>query len=258
MPFDTKEQRIFKKMGYYSDQDGIHQRFAREAENWNEHLTKTKNFIIHACKNKNCQKAAILGSGWLLDVPLIELCEYFKEVWLFDIRHPAWVRHKIRNLKNVHLVECDITCFAVHIYEAIRNRSKNKEAIAWDLLRPVTDLSLDDFDFIVSCNLLDQLDDIPVEYIRNHGRIDEEAEQILRKKIQQSHLRLLPVSKSCIITDMEELLVDSQEQIVHKKKLVYTSIPDPTHNETWIWKFDRQGRYNPHFQTWFAVEAFEI
>lgn len=257
-PFEPVEHRMYRKMGYYSDQFGIQQRYSMEAKNWNEHHENTKNVICKSAQNKGKNKAAILGSGWLLDVPIMELYRNFKEVWLFDIRHSAFVRHKISKLKNIKLIETDLSGFGIPIYKAIKKLNKNKGLIDWELIKPIFDFHLDDFDFVVSCNLLDQLDAIPIEYILKHHRMGKEEEVLLRTIIQKEHFRCLPELKSCMITDVEEIQLDMQGRITEEKKLNFIDIPNLDNSETWIWKFDTRGSYHPHFQTWYRVISFEL
>jgi hypothetical protein len=156
------------------------------------------------------------------------------------------------------LAETDISGFAVSVYQAMRAADKTNGKITWDQVKPKFDFRLDDFDFVVSCNLLDQLDAVPIEFLLKHNRIEKEDEAMLRMIIQQAHLNMLPVSKSCVITDLEEWQMDAQDQLANVKKLVYADIPASESSETWTWKFDSHLTYHPHFQTWFKVIAFEL
>lgn len=91
--FISDIQNAYKlhKMGFIQDQNGIIRRFKREKQNWDDHMTQSKSFILKSAKNKEnlpdnlsakqADKAgvtcAVLGSGWLLDLPLDELSEMF-------------------------------------------------------------------------------------------------------------------------------------------------------------------------------------
>ncbi len=245
-------------MGYYSDQNGINERYSKEAQNWQLHLENTKAFICKSANDKLKNKAAVLGSGWLLDIPVQELSEMFMEVWLFDIRHSAYVYNKIKNLKNVIPVVKDISGFAIPLYLTLKTSGKNNFAQVLDNIKPDFDFSLKDFDFVVSCNLLDQLDAIPLEYILKHHKIESDKEKILRINIQNAHLDILPKSKSCVIADIEEYNLDMHDNLLHSKKLVYPEVPEMHNSETWIWKYDTGSLYKSDYQTWFRVAAFNI
>ena len=255
---ENENQRIYRKMGYYSDQDGILRRYSNEAQNWKQHLENTKTFICKSAIDKQKNKAAILGSGWLLDVPVKELSEIFREIWLFDIRHTAYIYNKIKILKNIIPVEKDISGIAVPIYRTMKSAGKSNKSLQFNSIKPIFDFSLEDFDFIVSCNLLDQLDAIPLEYLQEHHEIESEDEIFLRTNIQKAHLNILPKSKSCLIADYEEYNLDRQDQMLNIKKLLYPEITELNNSETWIWKFDTHCSYRPDIQTWYKVVAFNL
>ena len=88
-------------MGYLRDQDGVMNRYLSERGNWNEHLDLTKDFIAQSFIQKELDTVAILGSGWLLDVPLEKLIPRFKHIYLVDIWHPRQIRRKVAALDSV-------------------------------------------------------------------------------------------------------------------------------------------------------------
>ena len=75
--FLNKRQIILKKFGFFKDQNGIINRYLREKEAWQAHLSNTRDFIINSSMNKDNSKAVILGSGWLLDIPVDELSKKY-------------------------------------------------------------------------------------------------------------------------------------------------------------------------------------
>lgn len=251
-------QRIFRKMGYYDDQDGILRRYVREAQNWSEHLENTKSFICKAAVDKQKNKAAVLGSGWLLDVPFIELSSLFNEVWFFDIRHSAYVHEKVKAIKNIVLIETDISGFAEPLYNLYKVNRKKRLKFNPDDLIPYFDFYLDDFDFVVSCNIIDQLDDIPVQFLQESAGLISKDEYLLRMKIKQDHINILPKLKSCIIMDFEEQTIDRNDNLLKLKKLIFPEIENIIIRDTWLWKFDNDGMYNPGYKTWYKVGAIEI
>ena len=140
-----------RRAGYVSDQLGIRNRFLREIGNWKSHLDNTRNFIIEAARRaEKHASVAVLGSGWLYDVPLDELSQMFASVTLVDIVHPEPVKVRVARMPNVRLVTADLTGGAVR--QAMSAPSFQSFA-GW---RPsaATDVNLDEFDLVVSVNLL--------------------------------------------------------------------------------------------------------
>jgi hypothetical protein len=75
-------------MGYICDQEGIMNRYIREKKSWDLHFGKTREFINGCFSDKSIDSVAVLGSGWLLDVPLEEMKNRYKKIFLVDIHHP--------------------------------------------------------------------------------------------------------------------------------------------------------------------------
>lgn len=238
-------------MGYFDDQEGIMRRYIREADQWKQHLENTKAAILMAASSKKKRKLAILGSGWLLDVPIDELSAMFEQVWLFDIKHPAQVTRKIKQYANVQMTETDISGFAVDIFNMVAKESKPQ--FFMDTVKPMFDFDLNDFDFVVSCNVLNQLDILLLDYIKSSIKISLNMETQLRKLIQQTHINLLPKSRSCLVSDIEELAVDKDNKIIQRKALVHIELSDKNIEKEWIWHFDNHFTYKANSNTWFKV-----
>jgi hypothetical protein len=247
------DKRIFNKMGYFSDQDGIMRRYIREADHWKAHIENTKAAIINSTLGKGKRKVAILGSGWLLDVPVQELSSIFGQVWLFDIQHPPQIKRKAGKLPNIQFVETDISGFAIAIYNMVRQKSKLPFSI--DAIKPMFNFDLNGFDLVVSCNVLNQLDILLLDYLKSSVKISSGMELQLRKLIQETHINLLPKSRSCLISDVEELTTDKEDNIIYRKKLVYSDLLNTNAEREWIWHFDNHYTYNTKANTWFRVIA---
>ena len=86
---------IYRKLGFYKDQQGILTRYLHEQSSWNEHLTNTKNFILEAVSSRHLESIAILGSGWLLDIPVMELARSVKN-WIYLILDTPLQSNKCR------------------------------------------------------------------------------------------------------------------------------------------------------------------
>jgi hypothetical protein len=248
---------ILKKMNYVSDQQGIIDRYLKESESWALHLENTKKFIIESSKTRNPGNCAVLGSGWLLDVPIDFLSERFNKVYLFDILHPVQIQHKVKKYSNVMLVEQDITGGAVNeLFESVqlkkiagsRKELKNIKIEGFAYHVP--------FDFVVSANILNQLDILLIDYLKNYNLYTDQELFELRILIQQKHYDSLPVGKTCLITDIEELVCNSNKLVEKKNSLVHINLPDDKIISRWQWQFDHKDYY-PGKDVIFNVLALE-
>ena len=114
---------IIKRMGFVRDQEGIMNRYLREQSNWENHLTRTRRFIQTSFNNVALKSVAVLGSGWLLDVPLDDLRHRFDRIFLVDIHHPPQVRRKVRDLDHLELVTADLSGGAIgQVWEMIKKK----------------------------------------------------------------------------------------------------------------------------------------
>jgi len=106
-------QQILKRLSafrhYRNDQSGIIKRYLTENENWNEHLVNSKNYILNALPSTQLESIAVLGSGWLLDVPVDELLKRTNFLVLYDIFHPNQIVNKYKNNSCVKFVKIDLT-----------------------------------------------------------------------------------------------------------------------------------------------------
>lgn len=96
-------------MNFLKDQKGIVRRYLREKEHWDEHLTNTRQYISTSVRLHKIRVVGILGSGWLLDVPIRELASECEKVYLVDVYLPMQVVHRVKQWPHVHLVRADIT-----------------------------------------------------------------------------------------------------------------------------------------------------
>ncbi|MBO7125274.1 MAG: hypothetical protein J6V74_05465 [Bacteroidales bacterium] len=246
---------IARRIGYVRDQQGILNRYVRESENWNQHLEHTKSFVLESVQHtKKRDSIAFLGSGWLLDVPLDEITKLFDEVYLYDIVHPEQVVVKTKKMKNVHLVTCDLTGGAVALAE---NSASFEQFVAG-----LSSLSLSDdfnrFDMVVSVNILNQLDIILCDYLLEKFSVPEDQLIPVRQFVQQFHVDMLPIGKTCVITDFEE----ENESIVDgsrtNKNLLHCAFPAIQVRKEWTWIFDTKQRYHRNQITKLRVMAFNL
>lgn len=244
--------RIARKAGYTKDQIGIQSRFVRERDNWTPHLEQTKNYILETAQNvEQKHSVAVLGSGWLLDVPLTELSEQFDEVYLFDIVHPEQIVVKTKKFPNVHLVEADLTYGAV----AIAEQKTSFEDFLTAFLNVTPALDLNQYDFVVSVNILNQLDIILCDYLKEKFRVSEQQLLPIRETVQQRHVDALPRGKTCLVTDYREENISAKDSVMSTKELLHCQLPVHTFEREWQWIFDRSQMYRKGHDTTMKVRA---
>jgi hypothetical protein len=249
---------MLKKMNYFSDQNGIINRYFNESVHWKEHLEHCKNFIIQCAGNKKRNVAVVLGSGWLLDLPIDYLCASFKKVYLLDIIHPVQVKHKLKKYPNVSFVEADITGGLINEVYTLVNDFKKKKNI-----KDLSALNYDGFrinlniDFLISLNIMNQLDILIADYLKKYNIYREPELTGMRKKIQQSHFDFLTREHAILITDHEELHYND-EVLESRHSLIHIPLPEDKLRASWKWVFDTQNNYYPGKKVVFNVAAMEL
>ena len=233
-------------------------RYMRESSHWKKHLENTRNFIAGSFAHTEAETVAVLGSGWLLDVPLDHLVRRFRHIYLVDIHHPIQIRKKTAAMSQVELIETDLTGGAI---EKIWQHSRDNPLHSQDEPVPVQ-LSLDPplahihADALISVNLLNQLDIILCDYILKQKPFQQEALTPFRAAIQAFHLDWISNLPGCLISDIQEEVVD-KNGIKYSKALLYTRLPQGIRHDRWWWDFDSQGTYHPGSRTRMEVQAVE-
>lgn len=253
MIFGTNpQQKAYRKMGFFSDSDGIIQRYAREKDNWNQHLENTKQAIEQFCQKIGGNHIVVLGSGWLLDVPIEFLYQNFSQITLVDIKHPNAILYKYSNQPKINFVTQDITQLAYVFFEQIRKKNATFQSLFELTQRPITlqKIGVENADVVISLNILNQLDIIILDYLKKHVSLSSQQELALRQAIQKQHIKMLPTNKTCLITDYNERNYDKKHQQPTQNKTVFTDLKK---HAQWEWAFDMQGRYKPGLVTYFDV-----
>ncbi|MGM0408225.1 MAG: hypothetical protein ACQERU_09575 [Bacteroidota bacterium] len=248
------------KMKYLSDQKGIINRYIREKADWDKHINNTKKFILKSAESKLNGKAVILGSGWLLDVPLKELSENFAEVILIDIIHPPHVLKKIEQYENVIPKKADITGGLIdYVYSTIKTDKKNKSKTLLSGGRLFSYAIPSKVDFVVSLNIMTQLNTLLTDYMKASKLYSDVELNSFARQIQESHLEILPKGKSCLITEFEEELYDDENQLLGVNPLIFVDLPESKLSETrWKWEFDSSMTYKDDAKTIFNVIAIDF
>jgi len=250
---------ILRKMKYFSDQKGIIRRYINEEGAWDNHLSNTKKYITDCLKKKNLKSIAVLGSGWLLDVPLEFLVNNFKRILLFDINHPQQIKHKVKKFENIELKYADISGGAVAaVYNLVKFYKKER------IKKDIKEIEFPGFkagkhtDYLVSLNILNQLDILLIDYLKKYNIYNENELNYLRSMIQKSHIDSLIPGRSCLITDYKEKIYNTDGALASEKNLIYTELPKGKNKKTWEWNFDSSGSYYHDKKVVFNVVAMEL
>jgi len=250
--------QIMKRMGFRKDQEGIMNRYMREKIHWDRHLENTRNFINRSFRDANPKSVAVLGSGWLLDIPVNEMSKRFEKIYLVDVLHPHQIRKRVGHIDNVELVEADLTGGAVEqLWQYTRDKTPlSEERFTHDVMffNPLANL---EYDVIISANLLNQLDIIVCDFLMKKGYFQQQAPDHLRSRIQAFHIEWIKQTPGCLITDTLEINLHDNTGEKSVKSLLYAELPEGFRTEQWIWEFDTHGTYNEGSTTSMQVQAIE-
>jgi len=228
-------------MGYYDYQSELIYRRLSQGDEWDSHLAKCRGFIKKAIQHFNPSHITVIGSGWLLDLPIAELIEEYFRVTLIDIIHPPDVKEQTSGVGNIELVEIDATGGLIE--------EVWKKTGALPLLRRSTSLSdivipefeaVGDPGMLISLNILTQLEVRILEFIKKRIKATEEELLKFRTTIQEKHINYLKKHDSVLITDYAEL-VTSKNGETNTVATLLTSLPDSRLRDEWIWNFDLHG-----------------
>ena len=177
---------FLEEMGLLREMLGIRQRWEKHRESWEPHCRRSRQIVLDAaarCPRR--QRAVVLGSGWLHDVPLAELASLFSEVTLVDLFHPRLTREAVKAFPNVRLVAADVTGSVEGAYQAARKRNTPLHCATPSLLLG------EEIDLVVSLNLLSQLPCMPEWYLRKAKSHDEPTIAAFARRLIEAHLAYL-------------------------------------------------------------------
>ncbi len=229
-------------------QRGIARRYYANREGWDRHCAHTKECILSFAKRNRLSQLTLLGSGWLLDVPLEELLACGITVTLCDIAHPPQVQEKYSARDGVNLQTIDITGGLVALTG--RKAMRKEELLAQLKALAPQHIVLPYSHAVVSVNLLSQLA-YPLQEKYDH--LYAEAANI----VQEQHLELLKrFPMALCISDIKEehyRLVDGA--YTGCIQTVYAQVGK---GKEWVWKFDRNGSYSPGERVDLLVHAWSV
>ena len=225
-------------MGYYNYQRGLIVHHLNEEGSWNSHLTNCRNFILKSLDYYKPSIITVLGSGWLLDLPLAEMNEMADEINLVDIIHPPEVKDQVADMKKIILREEDVSggliseVWNMVSHKTFLNKIRSFDEIKINKYQPGFDPGL-----VISLNILTQLEALPVEFLRKRSKAEEESFLRLRKEIQQNHLSFLESRSSVLISDHTEVVTESSGKTTEIKS-VLIDYPVGKLAEEWEWHFE--------------------
>ena len=225
-------------MGYYNYQNGLIYRHLNQDGGWDNHLERCRSFIIKAMDFYKPEKITVLGSCWLLELPIAEMIEKTGEICLVDIVHPPDVISQTGSFKNVELSEQDVTGGLIEeIWQktgkySIFNKLQSLENIIIPEYKPDGDPGM-----VISLNILTQLESLLIDFLRRRSKISEEEYDHFRTEIQKKHIDFLKKYNSVLITDFAEIFTDNSGNVTEKLTLV-TDLPEGKFKEEWDWHFD--------------------
>ncbi len=231
-------RRILHRLGYYDYQQALVYRHLNQEGGWNTHLQNCRKFILKAIERQKPEIITVLGSGWLLDLPLVEMAGMAQKINLVDIVHPPEVKSQVAVLGNTVLYEEDVTGGLVEeIWRKARRRSFFKKKISGHeivipVYRPQYDPGL-----VISLNILTQLESLPINFLKRHTLMSDGQLLNFRKEIQKKHLDFLLSHDSVLITDTTEVETGNSGDRNTLSSLLI-DLPEGTINEEWNWYFD--------------------
>ena len=252
------DKRILHKLDYYSNQEGIGHRYIRERENWNGHLSNTKRFILNAVRKCQPGVVTILGSGWLLDIPVAAILESAPKIRLVDIVHPPEILSTIGGDSRIEPVVEDVTGGLPQlVWELVHAKQKPE---AEEIIREVEGLDYSpagDQGLVISVNLLSQLPMLPFGYLKKKGVVDADLYRAFAGAVQENHLRFLRKKEGVLVTDFAELKT-ARDGSVAREDVVHCRLPAGVKREEWSWKFDSNGAYHRGAKTTMQVVALQL
>ena len=241
MTHNISYRRLLSKMGYYDYQSGLIYRHLNQESGWDSHLEHCRNYIMRAVDIYKPHKLTVLGSGWLLELPIAEIIEKTGKLCLIDIIHPPEVIKQAGNISNVELIESDLTGGLIEeVWKKVSTHSvfgkpDSLEGIIIPEFKPESDPGM-----IISLNIITQLETLLVRYLKRKARISEEEMLKFRKAVQLKHIDFISRYRSVIITDCEEIITKRSGD-VNKMPTLLAEIPPFTDREEWTWNFDSKG-----------------
>lgn len=252
-------RKVLRRMGFLRERQGLIDRYIHVDNAWEDHLLHTRNFIRTTVSGRKINNLAIMGSGWMLDLPVEDIIEYADHIWLYDIIHPRQILHKVKRYPQITVVSSDITGGAMmKSWDSVRHYKRTGNKTTPEEICSQAFFFREMPDYVISLNTLSQIGSMITDYLQQHIPYSSEELTRIHFLLQSAHLQLLTPGSSCFVTDVQELEYDFNDVLQEKHELINIALPDSGHAETWDWQFDPTGGYKPGRKTILKVMAFEM
>ncbi len=244
MTHSISYRRILNKMGYYDYQNGLIYNHLTQEGGWDSHLDSSRKLIVRVLEYYKPDTVTVVGSGWLLDLPLAEMLEQTRRVYLVDIIHPPQVKKQAGALENIVLVEEDVSGGLI---EEVWNKTKGIRL--FNKVRSLESITIPEYipgfdpGFVISLNILTQLESRIISWLSKKTSVNDEELKQFRKQIQEKHIEFLKRQRSLLISDYAEIVTKKSGEITTIPTL-FTDLPDGLFSEEWTWDYDLKGREN--------------
>ncbi len=246
-------------MGYKADSQGIIDRYINVNGAWESHLQHTREFILKSLAGNQPNNLVVLGSGWLLDLPLEELSGIAGHIWLYDLVHPSQVLHRLKRYSNVTPVQAEITGGAViNACRAVREYKKNGAKLTPEQICDASFRFPIEPDCVISLNIYSQLGQMITDYLMENIPYETSDIDRIIYLLQQSHLKMLSPGKALLISDIREEYFDASGILTGTREHVKCPFPVALSSESWEWQFDPVGGYISDQKTVLQVNAFQF
>lgn len=231
-----------RKAGYLQELIAIRARYRRRRADWAPHLDASQTVIRDAIAMRPKRRQVLVyGSGLLLDIPLEDLADAFETVILIDAAHLRETKRIAHRFGNVHCVEADISGVTASLLtKPIKDEGSFPHPTPPDAYneKPV--------DLVISANLLTQLTETPLQFLRRSGKFSEDTLNTFAQTIMMAHLDHLASFDAlcCLIVETENHFM-SDDGTVERVESPLRGISLPPADRTWFWEIAPRGEVSP-------------
>lgn len=223
----TPVDRTTRSLGLLWESVTLWSRGIRHRKLWAGHHGRCQAVVKDAIMAlERRRKVLVLGSGFVRDVPLPELCEAFEEVILVDAVHLQLVRLAMARRRNVRLVTRDLSGIMPWLAGTAQGRTD-----------PIADFVADEaIDLVISANLLSQLAWPVEDWLEEDPARPPRFPVDLPRRCIAWHLEDLGRFKGrvCLLSDVEMTERDRAGKVTDRLDLMRGELLPPP-DESWDW-----------------------
>lgn len=184
---------------------------------WADHLAHVKAAML---AGPGGDTVAILGSGWLHDVPVEELATRYRRIVLIDAVHPGPARRAARRHPSIELIHADVSGVLEATLAGARLPAPTPIAWAQWFDQPA--------DLVISDLVLSQIA-MSAEALAIHHGVSADEVTAWAASIRHHHLATLPPAQRTL------LITDTMAQNETGDTEVVTDLALPQPHATWMW-----------------------